>query len=1116
MSDQGTPDTKMPFLPQGFQTRVMITLILASVLPLALGGWVFFALVNRNITEETYRQVAFARDAKSSEVLQYLTFARREAESIGQSANVRYAVGDFYGFSFAMGQMAATETQAGARLRLLFGVEPGGSTIIPPPAPVGEDILLREALEYANAHRRFHPSFADFIAASEYDNLYLVNTRGRVVYSVAKDAYLGHDLNDMTGPLAALYAKLRVNPQSQALLFSDFVHDPVSGQFVAYLGMNVRLYTTSNATIFFRLPAEGLGRLMQASNVMTLISSRGEVIAATRGAGISTASPAAVPAQMRAPQGIETLTEGLIGVPTLSAWKRLTDPAPGWLVVAESEQARAFATSRRLRDALLLIGIAAIAALVPAALALSRSMTGPIRRLARSATMVANGALDEELPEYDRPLEYADLSRAVTQMRRSLRDQVEVISQKNAELEQHLRQIEEKNAELEEADRMKDRFLAATSHELRTPLNGIIGISETLGAGAMGEFAPAQKSQLHLIALSARRLSRLVDDLLDIYRIREGRMRLDLQPLDVAQSLRNVLQLARPMLTGEPVTLRVDVDGEVPAVHADPVRFEQILFNLITNAVKYGGEGRIEISARRSDGPRGPRVAIAIRDFGPGISPDSLERIFHPLEQITGSGSRAAMQEGTGLGLTIARNLAVLMSGTIEVESTLGEGSTFTVSLPASDQPALPVNRSELHEVLAGPDAVASRPLAEGDSAAPSILLVDDEPINLQVLRNVLLPRGYRVIDCDNGPDALRLVEEYHPDLVVLDVMMSGMSGLDVARHLRRRYSLLDLPIILLTARGRTRDMIAGFEVGANDYVVKPFVKDELVSRIATLLEASRAKRRAEENSELKQEIERRIQVEDALRLSQRRMGQLLEALEDGLVCANPKGVVTFANPAAERWLGEAPVSGQTTLSDLLPDVALAALSGLTGDDDTRRVEAEIDGRRLVLNAFALLPDAGGGIALLLSEAGREAPGLVTSVRDAVDSSLPALASPVADDVDVVSADPYRAQIVAVMGEVLALWKQLTGKGKVDFAEASGIWRVSLDKSSLQTRTLDKYLMLETLPVNPRWRDVLRSGDYLLEQAARPDALDTPAIREARERLARDLALLRRLLPAGA
>ncbi|MFN4010012.1 MAG: response regulator [Pannonibacter sp.] len=1105
----------MTFLPQGFQTRVMITLILASVLPLALGGWVFFNLVNRNITEETYRQVAFARDAKGSEVLQYLAFARREAESIGQSANVRYAVGDFYGFSFAFGQMAATEAQSGARLRLLFGVEPGGSTIIPPPAPVGEDILLREALEYANAHRRFHPSFAEFIGGSEYDNLYLVNTRGRVVYSVSKDSYLGHDLNGLSGPLADLYRRLRVNPQSEALLFSDFVRDPLTGQFVAYLGMNVRLYASSNATVFFRLPADGLGRLMQASNVMTLISSTGEVIAATRGTGISTASPVAVPAQMRAPQGIETLEKGLIGVPTLSAWKRLMDPAPGWLVVAESEQARAFATSRRLRDALLIIGIAAIAALVPAALALSRSMTSPIRRLARSATAVANGALEEPLPEYARPLEYADLSRAVSQMRRSLRDQLELISQKNAQLEQHLSQIEEKNAELEEADRMKDRFLAATSHELRTPLNGIIGISETLGAGAMGEFAPAQKSQLHLIALSARRLSRLVDDLLDIYRIREGRMRLDLQPLDVAQSLRNVLQLARPMLAGEPVTLRVDVDADVPAVHADPVRFEQILFNLITNAVKYGGEGRIEITARMRDVETVSRVDIAIRDFGPGISPDSLERIFHPLEQITGSGSRAALQEGMGLGLTIARNLAVLMEGTIEVTSTLGEGSTFTVSLPASDRPALSTVRSELHEVMASADGLLIGAQALEDSSAPSILLVDDEPINLQVLRNVLLPRGYRVIDCDNGPDALRLVEEHQPDLVVLDVMMAGMSGLDVARHLRRRHSLLDLPIILLTARGRTRDMIAGFEVGANDYVVKPFVKDELVSRIATLLEASRAKRRAEENSELKQEIERRIQVEDALRLSQRRMGQLLEALEDGLICANPKGIVTFANPAAEFWLGESAVSGQTALGDLLPGNALSELSGLTGDDDTRRIETEINGRRVVLNAFALLPDAGGGIALLVSESGREAPGLVTSVRDAVDSSLPALASPVADDIDVVNPDPYRAQIVTVMGEVLGLWKQLTGKGKVDFAEVSGIWRVSLDKSSLQTRTLDKYLMLETLPVNPRWRDVLRSADFLLEQAGRDGALDTPAIREARERLARDLAVLRRMVPAG-
>jgi two-component system sensor histidine kinase ChiS len=505
-------------------------------------------------------------------------------------------------------------------------------------------------------------------------------------------------------------------------------------------------------------------------------------------------------------------------------------------------------------------------------------------------------------------------------------------------------------------------------------------------------------------------------------------------------------------------------------------------------------------------------VALAIRDHGPGIAADSMERIFHPLEQLMPDGSGQAT--GTGLGLTIARHLADLMAGSIEVSSTPGEGSEFRVVLPLSDLPAV----APLEEWLPNPPAPVPMMHTEpgevspiAPDGSPLILAVDDEPINLQVLQNVLLPQGYRITTARNGSEALRSVAQERPDLIVLDVMMAGLSGLDVARDLRRRHGLHELPIILLTARGRTSDMLAGFEAGANDYVVKPFVKDELLSRIRTLLEASRARSRAEENRELKEEIERRIQIEDALRLSQRRMTQLLDVLEDGLICINARGVVTYVNEAAQQVLEQRVTVNRSRLSDVLPQDVLAPLEQTEVEDEPIHMEITLRGTSHQVSLFAMLPEAGGGRAVLFTQAQSSRDQFVHSLRDVVDTSLPSLIpGDVTEDASTTPGDTYRDTIVTLMSDSLDIWSAATGKGKIDFAETSGIWRVNLDKTSLQTRTLDKYLLIETLPDNPRWRDVLKTVSFVLSLKERETA--DPALAQRFEALETQLEAFRTLI----
>lgn len=1086
--------------PNGFRGRLFLILIAITTLPLVLTAYAFFSILNTNVEEETSARLAFVRDAKRSEVEQYLNFAFRQAATLAQSNAVRYSIGDFYGFSYAFRQIDPDPGQAREVLHRIFGIN--GQA----PASEGEfspdtDIMFANALEYSNAHQRFQEEYASFIRSAEFDNLYLVNTEGHVVYSVEKDAYLGGDVDgDMADTILGRLAR-EAMAGDDPIRVADFTFDPTTRSLSAYVAVRVEFYQRPRGLVIFRLPATDLDALVQTQDEESasfyMIAGNGRLVSVP--AGHSLPIGALVPMAGRTLAGTDTalIEEGLSDGPALAAWGPVQFGETQWTLVTEVPTRLAFANSEALTRFVLLIAAIALPILFWVAYLLSRTMTAPLQKLTEVAESIAAGDLERTMPDVEKPTELGRLAESFKRMRDAVRAQLTLIGQKNVELERHVKLIEEKNAALEEADRLKDTFVANTSHELRTPLNGIIGISETLAAGAAGELTPPQRSQLDLISFSARRLSRLVDDLIDIYRIRQGRMRLDIHPVHVATSIRNVMQLSEPLLRGEPVTLEVDIPETIPYVMADPVRFEQVLYNLLGNAIKYTDQGSIAITAWRA----GDVVAVAVTDTGVGIAPDSLERIFQPLERGE-SPEMIAKPGGAGLGLTIARQLATAMHGRLSAQSELGKGSRFVLEIPVAETVATQAEivtygeRSEGLRETVGMLVTDAADMTSGTpSDAPVILVVDDEPINIQVLRNVLAPQGYVVQAAENGIDALASIERHRPDLVVLDVMMPQMGGLEVAKRLRDRYGLLDLPIIMVTARSRTRDVIAGFEHGANDYVVKPFVKDELLARIATLLEASRARGKARENVELKSEIERRVQVEDALRLSQQRMTRLLDTLEAGLVCVSETGRITYANQAASVLAGRLIDPGATLLTDLLTPTIVDAMMRAIGDEGRVALDDVPLGRLespVLLNGFELEAGAGGGFALVITpdtERTRQSSDhLVRSVRGVLDTVGATLVERGSTQSDGEQTGPqaaggkeaYRETIVAVMTQSMALWRRVKGGSKIDFAEQSGVWRVNLDRSSLQARTLDKYLLIETLPANPRWRDVVQTAEFVL------------------------------------
>ena len=396
------------------------------------------------------------------------------------------------------------------------------------------------------------------------------------------------------------------------------------------------------------------------------------------------------------------------------------------------------------------------------------------------------------------------------------------------------------NERLMRINRLKDEFLANTSHELKTPLNGIIGLAESLIDGAAGPVNASLATNLSMIVSSGRRLSTLVNDILDFSKLRDRELVLQTRPLNLQAVTDMVLTLSRPLLGSRPVTLVNEVPDDIPTIEADENRLQQILFNLVGNAIKFTSRGTVRITARES----GDRIQVAVSDTGMGIDPEKTNQIFDAFEQGDSSISRSS--GGTGLGLAITRQLVELHGGSIWVVSNPGEGSTFFFTLSRAEETApweiiQPLYRVQDEPIE--PERPATPRPKEEDGRSYSILIVDDEPVNRQVLFNHLTQQSHRVAEAADGFEALAMIDKEHYDLVLLDIMMPRLSGYEVCRRIRETYPVQELPVIFISARNRINDLVAGFESGANDYLTKPVSKLELLSRVdmhLRLLDVSR------------------------------------------------------------------------------------------------------------------------------------------------------------------------------------------------------------------------------------------------------------------------------------
>lgn len=394
-------------------------------------------------------------------------------------------------------------------------------------------------------------------------------------------------------------------------------------------------------------------------------------------------------------------------------------------------------------------------------------------------------------------------------------------------------------------DKLKDEFLANTSHELQTPINGILNISQSMLEGGSGSVNEMQRHNLAIVVSTAKRLSALINDILDMAKLKRNEIKLNIAPVDIKGNVAVVIDVLRYMSSDRDIELKNQLPEGFVSVYADENRLRQVLYNIINNSVKYTESGTITVAGEI----KGNKAKVTIEDTGIGIPEDKHELIFQSFEQVDSSITRT--HGGTGLGLSISRKLIELMGGTLVLEwSEPGKGSRFAFELPACGE------HVRFDRLLARQEQEAAMPLQRRETRPEvikggkyRILVVDDELSNLYVMINMLSNEDYDILTAEDGQTALDCIKKQgRIDLVIMDVMMPRMSGLEACRIIREEHSLLELPVLLLTAHSEPELASIGFEAGANDFVVKPFDAALTRARVRTLLKLKESMEEAVEN----------------------------------------------------------------------------------------------------------------------------------------------------------------------------------------------------------------------------------------------------------------------------
>lgn len=441
--------------------------------------------------------------------------------------------------------------------------------------------------------------------------------------------------------------------------------------------------------------------------------------------------------------------------------------------------------------------------LVVLGLSLRATVLRPLRKMVGVIHNIAEGDLNERV-KVESHDEVGNLADNFNKMTGNLQ-----ASQNN------LRQV---NLHLLEANRLKSEFLSVMSHELRTPLNAIIGFSEVLKDEGDGNITDRQEKYLVNIETSGRHLMQLINDILDLARVGSDSMELTREDVSIPQMMEDIRKLGHPFAAQRRIWLEVRASDPLPLVDAEAAKIKRVLYNLVSNGIKFTPEGgRVILEAH----PLENMVEISVTDTGIGISPEDQKKIFAEFQQLDSTHSRRF--EGTGVGLALSKKLVEQHGGRISVESELGKGSRFSFTLPMTPGRRRASDRSE--------SFINPQPFIEKESVKgqPLVLIVEDDPQTSELLSIWLGDASYRVAQAFDGEQALKLARELKPYAITLDILLPKIDGWQVLQKLKSDPDTENIPVIIVSILEKSR---RGMELGAFDYFVKPVEKKELLCRL--------------------------------------------------------------------------------------------------------------------------------------------------------------------------------------------------------------------------------------------------------------------------------------------
>ncbi len=612
---------------------------------------------------------------------------------------------------------------------------------------------------------------------------------------------------------------------------------------------------------------------------------------------------------------------------------------------------------------------------------------------------------------------------------------------------------------LEVQNRNKDLFLARTSHELRTPLAGMIGMCESILEKKAG-LAAALVRKLEVAVDSGRRMNQLIGDITDFTNMRDGKLKLERRPANFSQIFQTMLPLVNPAIERKQLSLKAQIPDNLPKINVDENRIQQVLFNLINNAVKYTQVGEIQLKSRLA----GSEILVTVEDTGIGIPKEELKTIEKDYERAT----NVASISGMGLGLSLSKHIVELHHGRLQISSRLGEGTLVSFTLPLvvdSEVRSLEEKRGgnpiDEDEVV---DALHNHSEEQTFRGKGKVVIVDDEDLNVEIFINFLESLDLEIITYSNGNSMLENLTTDEPDLLILDLMMPDLNGYAAIEQIRSEYSSEELPILVVTANEQERMTHKSLTLGANDYLIKPVVAVELRMRVKSQLILGQQLKMQDSLTELEHQ---RI----SLLQEHTRMERLFDTVDTALVVTDQQDRIILVNQGFEKRTG---LVGTELLLQDLGGFFQNTISNLVRPSVSQQILASNDKEKWPCQLSVHSLDFAGQ---------REWVWTLNEVSEA--QSLPDLILPLENKallpMQKSNPDTLREDLCRLLELTTSYYRLATGGTLAELGKQSGYWHITMNGSSPRAYMLERYLDPKRSPKKPNWVPIIKTCNWVLE-----------------------------------